>query len=286
MSAPQGDAAAGREEIAGFPERIVLELTPLCNLSCSMCPRHHAGDRDGFMEGVLWRKLVDEIAKESPESIILPFWRGESLLHPEYAAFMEYALAKGMRVHMCTNGQILGSFADVLSRIEFVTFSIHTPIGFSNAFEFLKFKRNGRPTIQVSFVEGEPSAGWVNEVVSGPGLSGFDSVRLYKEHTMDGVFGSSGGAGGAGRAFCGKLKGTLVIAYDGTVSRCNHVWETEERLNAARTSIAEIWRSGRFNEIRREYPDKFCAPCGQWTGHTRGESWRMVEGKVVHQKFD
>lgn len=245
-----------------------------------MCPRHYISERDGFMDGRLWRKLIDEIARESPQSIVLPFWRGESLLHPEYASFMDYALAKGLRVHMCTNGQILGEFAEVLSRLEFVTFSIHTPLGLANALEFLKFKKTGRPTIQVSFVEGEPSAGWVNQVVAGPSLSGFDSVRLYKEHTKDGVFGKSGAAIVTPRTFCQKLVDTLVIAYDGAVSRCNHIWEPEKALNVKGVSIKGAWDSDLMRRIRADYPDKYCGPCDQWTGHTCGKLWCIKNGNI------
>lgn len=61
--------------IQSFPSRIVLELTPLCNLACFMCPRHYIGDKDGFMEEGLFKKLIDEVVVENPKATILPFWR-------------------------------------------------------------------------------------------------------------------------------------------------------------------------------------------------------------------
>ena len=76
-------------KILDYPRRIVTELTPQCNLSCSMCPRNYIQTKDGYMSKDLWRCLVDDIAKNEPDAIVLPFWRGESLLHPD---FMEVIL--------------------------------------------------------------------------------------------------------------------------------------------------------------------------------------------------
>ena len=44
-----------------FPSRIVLELTPLCNLSCFMFPRHYINEADGYMQENLFKKMIDEI---------------------------------------------------------------------------------------------------------------------------------------------------------------------------------------------------------------------------------
>lgn len=272
-------------KIPDYPQRIVVELTPLCDLSCSMCPRHYIQSNDGYMSWELWRKLVDEIASTAPQTIILPFWRGESLLHSGFVEFMDYALDKSLKIHMCTNGQQMAvDHMTSLARLEFVTFSIHSPKGYANAKEFLSIRENGKPITQVSFVEGEPTEKFLKELVTDPQLSGFDSVRLYKEHTKNGVFGSLGYSIEIPRIFCGKLIDTLVIAYDGTVSRCNHIWETE-KLSVNNMSIKEAWGSDTLQEIRNDYPDARCKPCDQWTGHTCGATWRVVNGVVEYTEF-
>lgn len=251
-----------------------------------MCPRHYIDAHSGYMEPSLWRSLVDEIAAESPGSVIIPFWRGESLLHPSFRELIEYALGRGLRIHIATNGQILTpTHADVLMRIEFLTFSVHTEQGFERAREFLSLKHSGGPVTQVSFVAGEDSMSILKKVIADSELMGFDSVRLFEEHTKDGVFGRLGYPQEMERLFCKKLTDTLVVAFDGTVSRCNHIWETEKGLSAADASIRDIWNSTRFGEIRSKYPDGFCGPCDQWTGNTCGESWRLADGKIVHTKF-
>jgi len=274
--------------ISDYPQRIVIELTPQCNLSCSMCPRHYIKDKKGLMAKALWKKLIDEIAERASETIVLPFWRGESLLHTDFIELMEYALNKSVRIHISTNGHLArGKNADVLARCEFVTFSVHTAIGYQHAQEFLLYKKGDQPTVQVSFVKGEKTTEKVlAEIINTAYLDGFDSVRLYDEHTKDGVFGKSDNPVKSERTFCPKLNDTLVIAFDGSVSRCNHIWETEREVNLNDISIKDAWESDNLKRIRESYPDARCAPCDQWTGHTCGESWRLVNDKIEHRIFN
>lgn len=275
------------DKLSPYPLRIAIEMTPLCNLACPMCPRNYINGMDGFITATLWKKLIDEIAATAQDVIILPFWRGESLLHPHFAELLEYALDKSLRIHISTNGELVtGEYAGVIARCEFVTFSIHTLLGYANAKKFLSFKKNGLPTVQVSFVEGEKTAEKLLDILTAtPDLEGFNSVRLYEEHSKDGQFGKSGYTMNAPRTFCPKLSDTLVIAADGTISRCNHIWETENSVNLDQSSIKDAWGSTCLEQIRNNYPDKYCAPCDQWTGHTCGESWRLANGKKEHQIF-
>lgn len=274
------------QKILKFPDRIVIELTGKCNLSCPMCPRHFAAASENFMESELWKRLIDEIAQNDPQAVVLPFWRGESLLHPEFCAFMEYALKRGMRIHMCSNAfEMTAAQQEMLQRMEFVTFSIHTRRSYENARKFAALPRPKSQIRQASFVDCEKTTETcLRELFSDPGLGGFDSVRLYVEHTKNGIFG--GGARESGsRIFCPKLSGTLAIASNGEISRCNHQWETDSSLNVNHLSIAEIWNSEPLREIRRSYPDAACAACEQWTGHTQGKRWNKTDRGVVCTEF-
>lgn len=266
-------------------ERVVLELTPLCNLACTMCPRHYIDDNDGFMDSHLCMKLVNEALELDRGIKILPFWRGESALHPEFVELMSYALDRGAKIHISTNGHFMDSeHIDVFSRCEFVTFSIHSDLGYKNALKFLDKRDNSQGAIvQVSFVECEKTVEkYLKETIKHEKLNGFDSVRLYKEHSLEGEFGRSKVDSSKKRAFCPKLKDTFVVAYDGSFSRCNHIWETEKEFNLNDITLKEAWSHQRMQEIRRSYPDDKCLPCDQWSGHTNGEAWRMIDGKKEH----
>lgn len=271
-----------------YPSRIVLELTPLCNLSCSMCPRHYVDAKDGYMSTQLFQKLCKEIAGEDKKSIVLPFWRGESCLHPDFKELMNFALELGLSLHLSTNGHFLDDeIADIFYRLEFLTFSLHTDLGFKNAQKFVSQKPKwSNVTTQVSFVDSEKSVEkYLQKVVADEKLYGFDSVRLYKEHTVGGEFGKSADMLSRNRNFCPKLMNSFVVAYDGSFSRCNHIWMTEKHSNLNNASIKETWESDRMNEIRQSYPDKDCTPCDQWSGHTNGEAWLMNDGILKHIKY-
>ena len=269
-----------------FPDRIVLELTPLCNLSCSMCPRHYIKETDGYMESALYKKLVDEIWTENSEAIVLPFWRGESCMHPHFSDLLKYTLDKGLRVHLSTNGHYMDDcFKDVFYHCEFVTFSLHDNRGYKNALKFVEEKPSwSKCTTQVSFVDVEKTTTkFLSECSYSPTLQGFDSIRLYHEHTIGGEFGSSGQDGSEVRTFCPKLEHTFVVSADGQYSRCNHIWTPERAGNLCQSTIKKIWCGERMEEIRRQYPDPQCAPCDQWSGHTNGETWRKgLSGNITH----
>jgi len=271
--------------IKDFPERIVLELTPLCNLSCSMCPRHYIKETDGYMSEVLYRKLIDEICAEKPDAIVLPFWRGESCMHPQFTSLLNYTLEKKLEVHLSTNGHYMDDqFRDIFYRCEFITFSLHDNRGYKNALKFIEEKPNwSNCTAQVSFVDVEKTTKkFLAECIESPTLNGFDSIRLYHEHTIGGEFGNSGQNYNENRRFCPKLEHTFVVSADGKYSRCNHIWEPELTGNLEGLSIKEVWKGKRMNEIREKYPDEKCAPCDQWSGHTNGESWKKNNNQVIH----
>ena len=272
--------------IETFPSRVVLELTPLCNLSCFMCPRHYIKESDGYMSPELFRKLVGEIQQENPQAIVLPFWRGESCLHPQFVELISHALERGLRIHLSTNGLFMEpAFREVFYRCEFLTFSIHNNQGYRNAVAFVENKPAwSKVTTQISFVDSEKTTKkYLADCSTDPILKGFDSIRLYVEHTIDGEFGKNQAvpAEPVERFFCPKLTHTLVVSADGDFSRCNHIWEPEQALNLENATLKEVWQSARMNEIRSRYPDERCAPCDQWSGHTNGKAWRRLpDGKV------
>ncbi|MFC5469716.1 radical SAM protein [Cohnella suwonensis] len=272
-----------------YPQRIAIELTPLCNLSCAMCPRHHITDTTGFITEELWFKLIDDISRNSPDTVVLPFWRGESLLHPQFLRLLEYALSKSIRIHVSTNGLLIDEkFADLLCRCEFVNISIHTVSGLKQAQSFsklLKYKATKKPDVQISFVTGENTVRYLDDVILSRNLQGFDSVRLYKQHTINGDFGGIGTSLDVPRTYCAKLLDTLVIAYDGAISRCSHIWTPEQGPDLNQMSIQEAWESQVMEKIRKDYPDPYCAGCDQWMGRTLGESWRMEDGMVEQEKI-
>jgi MoaA/NifB/PqqE/SkfB family radical SAM enzyme len=272
--------------IKPYPERIVIELTPGCNLSCSMCPRHHIDGHKGLMTEKLWQKLIDDIKQHSPKSIVIPFWRGEATLHPKFSQFIDYANKKSLEIHLSSNGERLtDTIINSLLKCQFVTFSIHTDKALENAINFIK-NNNIVGDVQISFVNNEATSKHLDTITKDPNLMGFSSIRLYEEHTIDGVFGQSQHQkASTSREFCPLLENNLVFAYDGKVSRCNHIWNPIKNLNINDKSIQEIWNTNELKTIRNQYPDTLCKPCDQWHGHTKGKRWELLDHNIKETHF-
>lgn len=82
---------------------LTVELSSLCNLRCPACAQRSGAWSGGgkgtsafpekrqFMDKALFFRLIDELVKNRVGiSSINPFFRGESLLHPDFAEMMKY----------------------------------------------------------------------------------------------------------------------------------------------------------------------------------------------------
>lgn len=57
-----------------FPNRITVELTNECNVSCTFCNRQKIQMELGFMSKELYYKIIDEAAQHLPVKLV-PFFR-------------------------------------------------------------------------------------------------------------------------------------------------------------------------------------------------------------------
>lgn len=287
-----------RDKKYNFPSRIILELTNYCNLSCSVCPRRYLNLKEGFLDYSLFIKVIDEISTH-PNVGLIPFFRGESLLHPDFIPMLRYIKSKGITpVQIATNGvlfdeQIGEAILDL--DIHFISFSFHdlsediyNKVNKLESYDeisrnidiFLKKKKtkNARlPEIQVSIVETEQTRGSISAFVS-KWINKVDRVRIYKEHSFEGNFGClknnempylSGK-----RKPCLKLLTEIAIYWNGDIAICNHDWNRQEFIgNVDKSSIEDIWNSRQYYNLRRMHfegrtdSDITCGKCDQWKGY-------------------
>jgi MoaA/NifB/PqqE/SkfB family radical SAM enzyme len=96
---------------------VLIEPTDYCNCDCIMCTRALLGVENphnvpkGFMELATFKRIIDSLKfGEEPLAIKL-FWIGESLLHPDFRAMLEYASARikdeNAYIDLHTNGLLL-----------------------------------------------------------------------------------------------------------------------------------------------------------------------------------
>ncbi len=76
-----------------FPQRVLLELTSLCNLDCVMCPRTVLDRPVQNMSKKNAYKCIDEFDSEGIQGLWL-YNIGESMLHPDFAEILNYAGSK------------------------------------------------------------------------------------------------------------------------------------------------------------------------------------------------
>lgn len=94
--------------VSHFPPHVDIELSSACQMRCPMCFQTIRSDiSHGFMDFSLFKKIIDEISEESPDSIRLS-WRGECLLHPGFREMIQYARSRYQgNISFLTNGLLL-----------------------------------------------------------------------------------------------------------------------------------------------------------------------------------
>ena len=63
-----------------FPPQIVCETTAVCNFRCRHCHHESLQRAKGHMTDELWTKIVEEVARKSPDVEFWPTFYGEALV--------------------------------------------------------------------------------------------------------------------------------------------------------------------------------------------------------------
>lgn len=281
-----------------FPNRITVELTNRCNVSCSFCNRQKYDMELGDMSPDLYYKIIDEASRHLPVKLVL-FYRGESLLVPELVSYIQYAKQKGLGpIQLASNALALEkelAVELVESGIDFISFSLDTLDetvykssrmngDLKTSMENVKYigelckqyKEQGKqvPVLQVSTIdleiykeEQETFIKFWKQYV--------DIVRVYYEHDekghlvnrdiqrlldLDGM-----------RKPCRKIFTDFIIYWDGRVALCNYDWdETYPIGNVRENSIQSLWCSEAFQKLRDMHisgeicKNVLCADCHHW----------------------
>ena len=108
-----------------MPNKVFLEITNACNLSCSFC--HGTRRKIRFMETDEFRRAATE-ARGFGEYLYFHLM-GEPLLHPMLGEILSIAGELGFKVILTTNGTLLGRCEDVLlssSALFKISISLHS----------------------------------------------------------------------------------------------------------------------------------------------------------------
>ncbi len=107
---------------------IFLELTGMCNMSCSFCRQPGLRPEKEHMDYGLFKEIINQIAENRLAKTIYLFGWGESLLYPRIMEAVEYCKSKSLSPEIVTNGLLLTKevYLDLVSAgIESIYFSFH-----------------------------------------------------------------------------------------------------------------------------------------------------------------
>jgi len=90
-------------------KRVHIELTNVCDFNCLFCPKSLMKRPFGYMDRGLAGRIIDEIAQNGICEKVTFHVMGEPTLHPHFFDILGYALEKGVKVGLTTNGATLGA---------------------------------------------------------------------------------------------------------------------------------------------------------------------------------
>ncbi len=97
--------------LESVPQRLVLELTNSCNLSCIMCGRNTKHFQPTFLN-LEWLGKLEPIMDRVTEVTL--FGWGEPTVHPKFRQILEYLAQFPVRKYFLTNGMLVNRFADLI----------------------------------------------------------------------------------------------------------------------------------------------------------------------------
>ncbi len=106
-------------------KKIYIEITNLCNLSCSFCPKTQR--KSTFMSQEYFERIIEEISPFT--DYVYLHVKGEPLLHPRLGSFLTICNEHGLKVNITTNGTLIKKALPELAGKEAlrqINFSLHS----------------------------------------------------------------------------------------------------------------------------------------------------------------
>ena len=267
--------------------KVYVEISNLCNLSCSFCPGTKRQKRAMTEE-----EFTYLLPKLRPYTDFLYFHlMGEPLCHPKLGTFLELAHEAGFKVILTTNGTLLHDRQDLLLAspgLHKVNISLHAfeANDLSVPFEeylrrCLSFGKAAEGKVLVSYrLWNSGGADELNDQIQETLKQYFPADwvqerrgirignRVYLEHGDKFDWPDLNAADGGAELFCYGLRDQLGVLCDGTVVPCCLDHEGDLALgNLFTQDLAEILETKRAKAIyegfsNRTAAESLCRRCG------------------------
>ncbi|WP_291632727.1 radical SAM/SPASM domain-containing protein [Clostridium sp.] len=281
-------------------KKFYIEITNVCNLSCSFCPQTLRAPE--FMKIETFSKILDQI---KPHTDYIYFHvKGEPFLHPKLDEFLDLSYKKGFKVNITTNGTLISKVRDKIilaPSLRQINFSLHSFDGnehtsnkddyINNIISFVKeaiditdtlfslrlwnldmdnatnleVKKNHDLLLVIENAFKLPYK-IEEEIIPGRGIKICDKVYLNQDHEFQ--WPALNIPEDTSPGFCYGLRNQVAILVDGTVVPCCLDGEGVINLgNIHETHFSKIIESPRAIDIfngfsRREAVEELCRKCG------------------------
>ncbi len=299
-------------QIRDFPLNVLIETGNYCNLNCTTCSNDKLTRKRGYMNSLLYRRIIDEIADENPYARVWLDYYGEPLLSKFKLYYMiDYAKKKGCKnISMNTNATLLDEeMAEMLldSNIDFISIDCDgfspevyekirigakRDIVYKNIEHLLKRKKErglDNIKIEVKVMEMEENKHEIQKIMDYWRERGAwttkrrlitwgGSVKDIKIEEKD-------------RIACGYAVGICPITWDGNVVNCacdvdaSVIWG-----NVNENSIKEIWKIRNEKMVKLQVEHRFaelpeiCHDCNDWS--IIGEERFDENGNPVQKNYE
>lgn len=270
------------------PAIFSFELTNLCPFKCIMCARTNNMTRaEGHMAFDTFKKAIDEFIEVNPEHArTQDVWLhgfGESLVHPEFARFMRYAIDRGVNAGLSINPLMLtkkvaSDLLDATPGHLYVALDGHDDASFEkirgvkNAYHksrkrLLKFlqekeRRGVKTKITLSMIDFPNNRQSIDEVESywnsQPGIDHFVAKPFVswdgKADDINQLVQLVRTPEQAGRkVLCDWPWEKMTVSWDGDVVPCCFDYNKRYALGNINTeSLLDIWNGEKMHALRRE----------------------------------
>ncbi len=262
-----------------FVDGIVIELTDLCNLRCSYCPKGHGIGVDGdHMDFDLFKNILDQAIQLTPMRNVVLTGFGEPLLYPRIIEAVKYAKEKGAeRIFITTNGILLNDsvgkkllnagLTDITISVNAFSREKYMEINradkydevVANALSFLRYanKANAKANVVVQILEKLNSeddvrgfkAFWKKEL----GICGKIQIQPYVNWA--GIL-SKPHVSPEKRYPCAHIQSSWIITREGNALACCMLFPGQEGDlslgNVKSHSLEEIYFRGKILALRKE----------------------------------
>lgn len=300
-------------KISDFPLNVIVEPGNYCNLNCTTCANNLLTRPKGQMNILLYKKIIDEIAKENPFTRLWLDFYGEPLLQKFKIYYMiDYARKQGLKnININTNGTLLDKeMAEMLldSQINFISIDCdgfskdvyegirigaNRDVTYANIEYILQRKKElglKQPIIEIKIMEMEENKHEIQQVLDYWRARGAWTTtrRLI---SWAGMCEDIAPEVNADRVACGNAVGILPITWDGKAVNC--VMDVDAKFvcgDVNEESIKDIWSKRNENMVIKHMEHRFdelpdiCKNCNDWmiVGEERFDEY----GNRVEKSYD